>query len=105
MKMKMVDGYFIGPTSETDPVAAFGGPKRPTGDLLTKIAGSGVRPPVTEADRRQAVTDIRYWNVDAIVLGPQEHAPQLRSTLDELTGRAGVQVGGVWVWDVRDLSS
>jgi hypothetical protein len=104
MQARIADGYFIGPSSESNPVATFGPSARPTGHLLRRVAATGATVAVTEEIRRQFEADLVYWNADAFVLSQSRthHRDQLLALLADLTG--GVQAtetGGVIVWDVH----
>jgi hypothetical protein len=103
MRIRVADGYFLGPTSQTNPVATFGGPQSGIGFLLRDVAGSGRVPPITDQIRAQMRADLAFYQVDALVLGPRGHRDALRSAVDQILDRPGVEVDGVWVWDVRDL--
>ncbi|WBB70252.1 hypothetical protein [Micromonospora sp. WMMD812] len=94
-------GYFIGPTGPDDPTARWGAPDRPTAALLRRVAETGEVPVVTDADRRQAVDDLRHWRAAVVVQAVPRHSDPVRRTLDALLG-PGREVGGAWVWDVRD---
>jgi hypothetical protein len=100
--MAIPAGYFLGPTSDTDPQAHWGPPPRPTAELLNGIAFSGVVPPITDANRADIVDDLTFWRASVVILGDHAQARALRSALDDLLG-PGVQRDGVWVWDVRPL--
>lgn len=99
-------GYFLGPTSPTDDTGRWGVDPRPTAVLWTEVA-TGRRPApvtVTEAERAQAVVDVRYWKADAVVLPRHRRQEALRAVLDACFG-PGQRVDDVWVWDVRPLTS
>ncbi|MFI7605313.1 hypothetical protein ACIBTV_09320 [Micromonospora sp. NPDC049366] len=95
-------GFFIGPSAPDDPSARWGSPDRPTSALLRRVAETGVAPVVTDADRRQAVADLRHWQAAVVVQSGLRHADPVRDTLDRLLG-PGRQIGDAWVWDVRAL--
>ncbi|MEU8254100.1 hypothetical protein AB0C06_07515 [Micromonospora inaquosa] len=95
-------GYFIGPSGPDDPAARWGAPDRPTSVLLRRVAETGEVPPLTDADRRQAMADLGHWRAAVVVLGQLEHGDPVRRTIDDLLG-PGRPVDGGWVWDVRDL--
>ncbi|MGS2614506.1 hypothetical protein ACVCAH_08255 [Micromonospora sp. LZ34] len=95
-------GYFIGPRSADDPAARWGAPDRPTSVLLRRVAETGEVPVVTDADRRQAVDDLRHWRAAVVVQGGLHHGDPVRRTVDQLLG-PGREVAGAWVWDVRPL--
>ncbi|MEH1029013.1 hypothetical protein Q3V37_30105 [Micromonospora profundi] len=94
-------GYFIGPSGPDDPAARWGAPDRPTSVLLRRVAQTGAVPALTDADRRQAVEDLRHWRAALVVLGRLPHDEPVRRTVEALLG-PGRQVDGAWVWDVRD---
>ncbi|MFI7487450.1 hypothetical protein ACIBXA_03610 [Micromonospora echinaurantiaca] len=95
-------GYFIGPRSADDPAARWGAPDRPTSVLLRRVAETGEVPVVTDADRRQAVEDLRHWRAAVVVQGGLHRGDPVRRTVDQLLG-PGREIGGAWVWDVRPL--
>jgi hypothetical protein len=103
MQMPIADGYFLGPTNIEDATARYGAPDRSTGLLLSYVAQSGLVPDIDDEMRATARADLRYWNADALVMGPQVNAVALAQTVDALLGRSGQESGGVWVWDVHDL--
>lgn len=55
--------------------------------------------------RANALTDLRYWHADVLVLPRFSGDDALRHTVDELVGFDAKRVDDVWVWDVRDLVS
>ncbi|MFI2667195.1 hypothetical protein [Micromonospora carbonacea] len=95
-------GYFIGPSAAADPTARWGAPDRPTAALLRRAAETGETPVVTDADRRQAVADLRHWRAAVLVQGGLHRGEAVRRTVDALVG-PGREVDGAWVWDVRPL--
>ncbi|MFF3852746.1 hypothetical protein [Micromonospora sp. NPDC002575] len=95
-------GYFIGPSAADDPTARWGAPDRPTAALLRRAAETGEAPVVTDADRRQAVADLRHWRAAVLVQGGLHRGDAVRRTVDALVG-PGREVDGAWVWDVRPL--
>jgi hypothetical protein len=101
-EMPIPAGYFLGPTSDTDPQGHWGPPPRPTAQLLNDIAVSGRIPTLTEADRRSLLEDLRFWRASVVVLGEHAHGEQLRAALEELLG-PGTRRADVWLWDVRAL--
>jgi hypothetical protein len=102
MEARIADGYFIGPSSESDPVATFGPSERPTGRLLRHVAATGETIIVTDEIRRQYERDLDYWNADAFVMPlARSHRDELTALLSDLTQAKGVETDGVIVWDVH----
>jgi hypothetical protein len=61
-------------------------------------------PVVTVADRMAAKNDLSYWRAAVVVLVPgTPHQDLLEKILTDLLGKAPQQVGGVQLWDVRDI--
>ncbi|MET9099486.1 dolichyl-phosphate beta-glucosyltransferase [Streptomyces antibioticus] len=101
---RMPGGYFNGPYGDGDRSGVYGVPMRFTAGLLHDVRQTGVVPVIDDAARAAARADLAYWRAGVLVLGPQPHADALRETVDELVGRRGGRVGGVWVWDLHDRS-
>lgn len=99
-------GYFLAPTSPTDDTGRWGVDPRPTAALLTEVATGERKAPVilSTAEREQAITDVRYWRADAVVLPRHTRQEALRGVLDACFG-PGRQVEDVWIWDVRSLTA
>ncbi|WP_199736191.1 hypothetical protein [Micromonospora sp. HM5-17] len=95
-------GYFIGPTGPDDPQGRWGSPDRPTAILLDRVAVTGEVPPIGEAERRQAIEDLRHWRAAIVVQGGLHRGVPVKETLDRLLG-PGREISGAWVWDVRHL--
>ncbi|HEY2203943.1 MAG TPA: glycosyl transferase [Pseudonocardia sp.] len=97
----IAEGYFVGPAGPRHE-GTYGAEHRPTSQLLAGVAATGVVPPVGPAQRTNAVTDLRYWRADAVVLADHPRRDALRATVEALLG-PGQERGGVEVWDVRGL--
>ncbi|MFJ4656178.1 glycosyl transferase [Nocardia sp. NPDC088792] len=95
-------GYFVGPTG-TSKKGRYGPDDRPTASLLLKAQQSNKVPAIGDAERAQALVDLRYWHADVVVLPPTDNEDALRQSVDQLLGFPGQQVDDVWVWDVRNL--
>ncbi|BAW03436.1 glycosyl transferase [Nocardia seriolae] len=98
----LAGGYFVGPTGSSKK-GRYGPDDRPTASLLMRAQQSNTVPVVDEAARAQALTDLRYWHADVVVLPPTDNGDTLRLTLDQLLGFPAKYVDGVWLWDVRGL--
>ncbi|MEV6630549.1 hypothetical protein AB0M54_07345 [Actinoplanes sp. NPDC051470] len=98
-------GYFMGPAGPPGNLTgSWNAPHRPTSVLLWKVREYGQVPPLTPEDRSAAVADLTYWRAAVVVLVPgSRNVDALGVTLTDLLGRDPQQVGGVLLWDVRDL--
>ncbi|WP_412740152.1 hypothetical protein [Krasilnikovia sp. MM14-A1259] len=98
-------GYFMGPAQPPrDETGSWHAAPRPTSVLLAWVDEYGRRPALTYVDRRNAIADLSYWRAGVVVLVPNSHhGDLLEVTLTDLLGRSPRLVGGVQVWDVRDL--
>ncbi|ADJ48322.1 glycosyl transferase [Amycolatopsis mediterranei S699] len=101
----MPEGYFVGPTSPDDRRGRYGAVPLPTSDLFAQVERTGQAAEVTEADRTQALADLRAWNADVLVVGPRQNQEALKSTVELLLRKPAEFVGGVWIWDVRPLTA
>ncbi|MDX3575544.1 glycosyltransferase family 2 protein [Streptomyces sp. FL07-04A] len=101
---RMPGGYFNGPYGDGDRSGVYGVPLRFTASLLRDVRRTGVVPVVEAQARAEAREDFAYWRAGALVLVPQRHADRLRETVDQLVGRPGRRVAGVWVWDLHEGS-
>lgn len=100
MGFRNVDGYFIGPNG-ADNHGWYGAPVQPTTELFYRPWQTGEVPVITDAVRQQAAADLKFWGVQAVVLGlNMPHEAELLATAQALFG-PGTQTGGVWVWDLR----
>ncbi len=98
-------GYFIGPTSDTNPRAIWDPPLRPTSTMLHEVERTGKVPAITPADRLAAQADLRYWRAAVVVVsGTDKRVDALVATVNALLGPGTWdQAGGVWLWDVRSM--
>ncbi|GHJ48323.1 glycosyl transferase [Catellatospora sp. TT07R-123] len=103
LRYHMTSGYFLGPGG-TDGRGASTPPARFFDTWLYEIRRTGYVPPITAQQRAQAVADLRYWQVDALVLGQTKRPGRLRWAVTRLLGVTPQYSGGAdWVWDVREL--
>jgi hypothetical protein len=98
-------GYFLGPVDPpADETGSWNPPARPTSTLLWRVREYGQLPVLTGADRQAAREDLIFWRAAVVVLVPgSRNGAQLLATVTGLLGEAPQQVGGVLLWDVRDL--
>lgn len=97
-------GYFVGPHSLTRG-GIYGAESRPTSSLLLGAKQSGQIPVVDDVARAAALTDLRFWRADVLVLPKAADDNVLRQTVNNLVGFDATRVDDVWVWDVRKLVS
>ena len=98
-------GYFMGPANPpANKTGSWSAAPRPTADLLRNAEAYGQMPALSAADRRAAIADLTYWRAAIVVLTPDARNNALLKTIvTGLLGRAPQQVGGVAMWDVRDI--
>jgi hypothetical protein len=98
-------GYFMGPVNPpADDTGSWSAPARPTSTLLRRVGETGRPAQVTDSARRAATTDLIFWRAAVVVLVPgEQNGDLLRQTVTGLLGEEPREVGGVLLWDVRDL--
>jgi len=102
----IADGYFVGPMGPEDKRGEYGAPWTATASLLDAVRDKGEVPAITDQQRAQALADLRYWHANVVVLAPTTTNQQALQTTVELLLRQPAQyVDGVWLWDVRALTS
>lgn len=100
----VVAGYFVGPDDTPERGGQYGA--TPTGLTvwLAEVAQSGVPQPLRPDHRAGVVADLRAGRVDAVVLpDDRPSADALRTSLVTVLGEPR-RVGGVSVWDVREMT-
>ena len=98
-------GYFMGPRNPpANRTGSWHAAPRFTSNLLWRVGAYGRIPRLTPDDYRHAIDDLVYWRAAVVVLVPgSRNGELLQATLTELLGQQPQQVGGVLLWDVRDL--
>lgn len=96
LSFAMPGGFVVTPDAQGR--ARFGVPERPTADLLTAVARTGVVPAVGPAQRAEFARDAAYWRLTGVVLGPARHRAALRDTVTALLGHPPTEQGGVQHW-------
>jgi hypothetical protein len=97
-------GYFMGPASPPlDRTGSWNAPWRYTSSMVNRIQRDGVRPVITDADKRKITADLIFWRAAVVVLVPTSaHADVVQDTFTDALGPPEL-VGGVEIWDVRSL--
>ncbi|MEV6321871.1 glycosyl transferase [Nocardia sp. NPDC051787] len=98
----LAGGYFVGPTGTTK-TGIYGPEARPTTALLVQAQDTGAVPRIDADTRARALTDLRFWQADVLVLPPTKNGDVLRETVTQLFGFAPTRVEDVWLWDVHML--
>ncbi|WP_216215336.1 glycosyl transferase [Amycolatopsis aidingensis] len=99
----LAEGYFVAPHGP-DRKGNYGARRRPTSRLLERVDDTGAAAPVDLKDRLRAQQDLRFWRADVVVLAPRRHQDALLETVQALLAKPPRMTGGVWVWDVRELT-
>jgi hypothetical protein len=87
-----------------DDTGSWSAPPRHTSNLLWAVREYGRVPVIGEVERQRAVADLIFWRASVVVLIPgSRNEEALRQALLALLGEQPQQVGGVLLWDVRDL--
>lgn len=103
-------GFFLGPGGPGGR-GRIGPVPRTTDALLYQVAKTGVVPPITDAERAAARDDLRYWNVEVVVLADQVHGAKFPVHQDKLLQAATALFGppqrvhDVWLWRVNPDTS
>jgi hypothetical protein len=100
----VVAGYFVGPDASPERVGQYGATPTALTTWLWEISEAEVERQASEAQVEQFRADLRAGHVDAMVLpDTRPGAEALRASISHAFG-APAHVGGVDVWDVRELS-
>ncbi len=100
----VVAGYFVGPDSTTAHGGQYGATPSALTQWMSDITQSGQAQVADAAQVSQFRDDLRAGRVDAVVLpDARPEAPVLLSSLTSAFG-APVHTGGVYVWDVREVT-
>ncbi|GAB3501843.1 glycosyl transferase [Amycolatopsis cihanbeyliensis] len=99
----LAEGYFVAPHG-TERKGNYGAQRRPTSRLLERVDDTGAAARVDLRDRLRAQQDLRFWRADVVVLAPRRHQEALLETVRALLAKPPRMVGGVWVWDVREVT-
>jgi hypothetical protein len=105
LRFPLVGGYFIGPSGPHDRTGRYDAYPTHTQMLLVTAYETGQVPHIEDGDRAQVLADLRNWNADLVVLAPIQNQQALRSTLELLLNTPAHWVKGVWMWDVRGLTT
>jgi hypothetical protein len=100
LEIALGQGYALFPGGP-DGRATYPAPPTPTSELLDEVAEHGYLPFISERDIEAAHEDLIRWRAAIVVLGPHPNEESLKTTVEALLGPAQ-NVGGVWLWDVRN---
>jgi hypothetical protein len=101
-EFELAEPYRGAPTGDGAGLTPVG--SSPTANLLRTVAAG--RPPViTPEAREQALAEIRSWHAAVFVLaGGGKLVTRMRDTVTDLLTLEPIELGGAWVWDVRDMT-
>jgi hypothetical protein len=100
----VVAGYFVGPDSTTARGGQYGSTPTALTQWMSDITESGVAREADPTEVAQFRDDLRAARVDAVVLpDARPEAPVLLTSLTSAFGEP-THTGGVYVWDVRDVT-
>ena len=102
MRFKTPEGYAWGRGAAGQPVA--GPAPTHTQLLMTGISRSGSYPPLCAADRSEIFTELRHWEVSAVVVGPMGQRARMVEFFTDLLGSPPEDVGGVSLWSTIPAS-
>jgi hypothetical protein len=92
LRFKMPEGYANRPGPALDPAPTMLGR-----DLMAMQQGAPA-PQVSTAYRAAAMTELRRWQVEAVVLGPMPGEDRVLMFLTAVIGTPPTQDGGVYLW-------
>jgi hypothetical protein len=99
-RFAMPGGYFIGPA--WDGRGYIGGDvARSSTTLLRQIAGGTHAPEITGTELQTLETDLAYWHVSAVMLGPGPGNPALSQALTGAFGAPQFAAGATMLWSLK----
>jgi hypothetical protein len=100
------DGRFLAPIpGSPDKEGTLTRPATHLGNLTLQAVAKRAAPAITDADRTAVRDELHARGTALIVMRENEpHGAEVRATTDALVG-PGRLVQGLWVWDVRSLST
>src|SRR5487761_798796 len=69
----------------------------------TLAVAQGRAAPLTDATRRQILSELKSWHVQTVVIGPMDHEQQEVDLFTALLGRPPEPVDGVYLWTAVDI--
>ncbi|MDP9798650.1 hypothetical protein J2S43_007162 [Catenuloplanes nepalensis] len=102
--MRLPRGYGLFP-NWIDGTGAFSAEPRATSQYFYNLWAGYWVPKVDDTRRAQTLDDLRYWEAGLVVLPPQAHDIEMRRAMSDILGFQPKWVEGVWIWDVRHLTS
>jgi len=97
---RMREGYVYVPGPGGRP--QYGPAPGAVGRAMIDVQDHGVRLTLSPAERVAMLQELRADGIDAVIVGPMSHAPEMVQLFSDLLGRAPEAVGGVWIW--RDVA-
>lgn len=104
LDMRLPRGYGLY-RNPVDGTGAFAAPPRATSQYFYNLWAGYWVPKVDDARRAQTLEDLNYWEAGLVMLPPQTHDIEMRRAMSDILGFQPTWVDGVWIWDVRHLTS
>ncbi|MFI5846069.1 hypothetical protein ACIA8K_40835 [Catenuloplanes sp. NPDC051500] len=104
LDMRLPRGYGLYRNPE-DGTGAFAAPPRATSQYFYNLWAGYWVPKVDDTRRAQTLEDLNYWEAGLVMLPPQVHDIEMRRAMSDILGFQPTWVDGVWIWDVRHLTS
>lgn len=95
IRFRMPEGYAFAPSSDVDQLNP---PPSFTRTLLSAVEAGAHPGSLSDAERGQLQADLRRWRVDAIVVGPMSHEPEMVALVTQLLGEPPQATQGVDLW-------
>ncbi|MDR7279922.1 hypothetical protein [Catenuloplanes atrovinosus] len=102
--MRLPRGYGLY-RNPVDGTGAFAAPPTATSQYFYNLWAGYWVPKVDDTRRAQTLEDLRFWEAGLVVLPPQTHDIEMRRAMSDILGFQPTWVEGVWIWDVRHLTS
>ncbi|WP_392542941.1 hypothetical protein [Oryzobacter telluris] len=101
----VVAGYFVGPDSSPEKGGQYGATPTVFSQWMADVVLADAEHHASDGEIEAFHEDLRAGRVDAIVLPEaRPEAPALLGSLSDAFGEPSAHTGGVYVWDVREVT-
>lgn len=98
MRFRMPEGYFLQPDPAHSGTHLIGPELRPLASAMIAVYDGDAPPALDSATRSRMQEDLRYWQVQAVLVGPMPHRNAMVRLLTDLLGAPPVSDQGVDAW-------